>query len=252
MQTNLPPWSQNLQVNIDALKIWLHKNIDSTNKLLLCLACLNKPASLDDIRKISIQAGFKIPASWNMSSLLSRTKGKAIRTPKGWELTPSGFQSLDECGVSVNAGTPKISSGLRTHLEKIKNNETRTFVEEAILCYEYGLFRSAIVMSWISALDGLYNYILENRLTEFNAEARRIDTKWKTAQNRDDLTRMKEADFLDRISSISIIGKNVKEELQNCLKLRNGCGHPNSLKVGQHKTSSHIETLLQNVFEKFS
>jgi len=39
--------------------------------------------------------------------------------------------------------------------------------------------------------------------------------------------------------------------LKTCLDLRNGCGHPNSLKVSVNKSAAHIETLLQNIFEKF-
>jgi hypothetical protein len=79
----------------------------------------------------------------------------------------------------------------------------------------------------------------------------RRDTKWRAAKTVDDLSRMKEFDFLQVISSISIIGKNVKDELEVCLRLRNGCGHPNSLVVGEHKASAHIETLMQNVYQKF-
>jgi hypothetical protein len=63
---------------------------------------------------------------------------------------------------------------------------------------------------------------------------------------------MGEADFLDRIEGISIIGKNAKAQLKAALDLRNGCGHPNSLRVGVNKSAAHIETLLQNVFEKFA
>jgi len=62
---------------------------------------------------------------------------------------------------------------------------------------------------------------------------------------------MKEHDFLDVLESISLIGKNVKQELQQSLQLRNACGHPNSLKIGVNKVSSHIEILILNVFSKF-
>ena len=48
-----------------------------------------------------------------------------------------------------------------------------------------------------------------------------------------------------------IIGKNQKDELLKALKLRNGCGHPNSLKVGSNMVAGHIELLLLNVFEQF-
>jgi hypothetical protein len=62
---------------------------------------------------------------------------------------------------------------------------------------------------------------------------------------------MGEADFLDRLVPIGVIGKNVKDELAKALKLRNGCGHPNSLKIGPNMVTSHLETLLLNVFEPF-
>uniref|UniRef100_UPI001C09C1CE hypothetical protein n=1 Tax=Acinetobacter baumannii TaxID=470 RepID=UPI001C09C1CE len=64
--------------------------------------------------------------------------------------------------------------------------------------------------------------------------------------------RMKEAEFLDRIAAIGMIGKNVKAQLLAGLNLRNGCGHPNSLKVGANAVAAHIEMLLLNVFDKFA
>jgi hypothetical protein len=66
---------------------------------------------------------------------------------------------------------------------------------------------------------------------------------------------VKEADFLDIIGSppLSIIGKNLKEELKNnCLKLRNACGHPSSLQIGENKASAHLEVLILNIFSKFA
>jgi hypothetical protein len=62
---------------------------------------------------------------------------------------------------------------------------------------------------------------------------------------------MNEEKFLERCAAIGIIGKNQKDELLKGLKLRNGCGHPNSLKVGPNAVANHIEILLLNVFEPF-
>jgi hypothetical protein len=107
-------------------------------------------------------------------------------------------------------------------------------------------------MSWIAAVDVLYHEVTKNYLAAFNAEASRVNPKWTPALNEDGLTKMGEGDFLDRLVPIGVIGKNVKEELAKSLKLRNGCGHPNSLKIGQNMVASHLETLLLNVFEKFS
>ena len=48
------------------------------------------------------------------------------------------------------------------------------------------------------------------------------------------------------------IGKNVKLQLINSLDFRNGCGHPNSLKIGPNMVASHIELLVKNVYLPFS
>ncbi|MFQ6548142.1 hypothetical protein AADZ90_009290 [Aestuariibius sp. 2305UL40-4] len=145
----------------------------------------------------------------------------------------------------------QVAVDLRSHLNGITDNETRNFVEEAIKCHEAELYRSAIVMSWLGAMDVLHKFVHANHLAAFNTEAKRVNAKWKPAKTPDDLGKMGEAEFLDRIAAISIIGKNPKEELQKALGLRNGCGHPNTLRVGANKSAAHIETLLQNVFEKF-
>jgi hypothetical protein len=63
---------------------------------------------------------------------------------------------------------------------------------------------------------------------------------------------MKEYDFLQILESISVIGKNVKTELEACLRLRNACGHPNSLRLAEHRVNSHIETLVLNVYARFA
>jgi hypothetical protein len=62
---------------------------------------------------------------------------------------------------------------------------------------------------------------------------------------------MKEHDFLEVIEHISVIGNNVKQLLGVQLKLRNGAGHPNSLKIGPNQAAAHVEVLIQNVFAKF-
>lgn len=104
----------------------------------------------------------------------------------------------------------------------------------------------------LAAVDVLYSEVVAHHLASFNAEAVKVNSKWKPAVNEDGLSRMGEADFLDRLAAIGVLGKNAKEELAKALKLRNGCGHPNSLKVGPNMVASHLETLILNVFEVFA
>jgi hypothetical protein len=176
----------------------------------------------------------------------------AINTTQGWELTDSGREHLRSIGVSaISSAAANVAHDLRSELAKIKDDNTRRFLEEAIKCFEHGFYRSAVIMSWVGAVHVLHAHVHAKYLAAFNAEAARVDVKWKAAKTTDDLGRMKERDFLDRLGALSIIGPNVKTALINCLNLRNGCGHPNSMKIGPNAVASHLETLLLNVFRVF-
>lgn len=235
----------------DELKNWLHKDLERLDKLLLVLATQEGPIGVSNVVDIAVSAGFRVPKKWNVSAILGASKGKAIRTT-GWELTDAGKMHLRTLGVSsINPAAMQVAVDLRNHLSNVTDAQTRDFVEEAIKCHESELYRSAIVMAWLGAMDVLQKHVYQGHLAAFNAEASRVNGKWKTAASRDDIGKMGESDFLDRIEALSIVGKNVKAQLKACLDLRNGCGHPNSLKVSVNKSAAHIETLLQNVFGKF-
>jgi hypothetical protein len=118
-------------------------------------------------------------------------------------------------------------------------------------CFENGQFRAAVVFSWVGAVAVMYAHVVRGCLAGFNAEARRRDSKWKDARNADELGRMREHDFLDVLEAVGSIGKNVKQTLQNqCLSLRNACGHPNSLKISENSVAAHLDILVLNVYSK--
>lgn len=238
----------------EALKELLaRQDLGAKQKLILCLAAEPiSPRKTGEIRDLAMASGLREVRSWNVSDYLSKAKPHAVRTSAGWELTESGRRYvLELAGPILPPVTPLVISALRNQLSAVGNPACRAFVEEAIKAFEVQLYRSAIVLSWVGAVAVLYDYVVAHKLAAFNAEAARRDNKWKVASTPDDLARMKEHEFLQVLASISVIGKNVKDELEVCLKLRNGCGHPNSLVVGEYKTSAHIETLLQNIFSKF-
>lgn len=239
-------------LNPSDLKEWLHRDLKQLDKLLLILATFGGPTSLAALRERARTAGLKIGDRWNPSSTLARSKGLAIKVPDGWELTESGKAYLRNLGVtSLSPSAVQVASDLRAHLARIKNATTHAFVEEAIKCHEAQLYRSAIVMSWLAAVNVLHREVVAHHLAAFNADAKNFNSKWKEAVNEDGLGRMGESDFLDRLSALGVIGKNQKTELKKALDLRNGCGHPNSLRVGQNVVAAHLELLLLNVFEKF-
>ena len=239
-------------LQISDLKKWLHRDLRQLDKLLLILASFDTPVQMSELRTRAVEAGFRLPQKWNPYNVLRRSKGCAIKTSKGWEIGDSGKKRLQELGVQLGGATASIAIDLREQLDDINDGATRQFTEEAIMCFEFGLYRSAIVMSWVAAVSVLHNYVCTRHLDAFNAEAQRVDRRWKTAKTVDDLNRMKESVFLDRLAGLSIIGDDVKRQLKECLNRRNSCGHPNSLTLGASSAAHHLEVLLLNVFTRFA
>lgn len=235
------------------LKDWLHrKELSQADKLLILLSTFDGPTPLKDVLARAESAGLKRKSWANASASLSRLTGLAIHTGRGWEITTSGRQKLANDGiVEGNQGTINLAADLRHHVTSVTDNDVREYLTETVRCYELGLLRSAVVMAWVAAVYILQLNVAKNHLDAFNTEAARIDSRWKVAKSTDDIGRMKEADFLDRLVGIGVIGKNVKAALKECLDRRNACGHPNSYKIGPNIVAAHIETLILNVFSKF-
>ena len=239
-------------LTIADLKRLLHGDYARLDKLLTVLASFDRPCQIAEVKERAHDVGYSIPQTWNVSTYLRRSKGKAIRIPSGWEITDAGRRHLAELGIIPSIPTQAvIATDLRDALPRIRNSDTRSFVEEAVSCYEAGLYRSTIVMSWVGAVAVLHDYIQNHHLAAFNSEALRRNRKWKTATTTDDLGRMRESSFLDIICALSVVGPNVKTELKSCLNRRNACGHPSSLKVAANTAAHHLEVLLLNVFVRF-
>lgn len=221
--------------------------------ILLCLAAEPlAPRQVKEVRQIATSLGLRKAAKWNVSQILGASKPYATGTDEGWELTEDGEIRVAElAGPAVKTRRRRVAAGLRHHLADISEETTRAFVEEGIECLEAGLYRAAVVLTWVGAIAVLQDHVVSEKLKEFNKAAGIRDAKWKASKTQDDLGRMKEHSFLQILQDISVIGKNVRQELEGALRLRNGCGHPNSLQVGEARAAAHVETLVLNVFSKF-
>lgn len=242
-------------LTVEQLKQAVHRaGITKTDSALLCVAAAGaKAASTASVRKLAIEAGIKGAKRINFSSHLSSAEDKVFSSPTGWELTGPGRTYVAGLAAQVLSMSPAASEAqaLRALLPKLSNESAKEFLTEAVVCAEQSLFRAAVVLSWVGAMALLHDAAVSKHLSQLNAEALRRDVKWKTAKVSDDLGRLKESVFLEIAQAISMIGKNVKQELDGCLKLRNACGHPNTLKIGPNKVAAHLETLALNVYVVF-
>lgn len=228
-------------------------SLSRKQQLLLCLAVgADNPKSPSDLRELARGGGIRGAKTWNISAVLASLGGLVARTSNGWELTDRGKSEVRVLLGGASRAAVNALVSLRTAAAMLKSKEVRVFVEESIACAEAGYHRASVVLSWVGALAILYEVVVQNHLIAFNAEAKRRDPKWRDAKTPDDLARMREFDFLQVLEAISLIGKSSKTELEVCLKLRNGCGHPNSLKISDNRVAAHVETLVLNVFLVFT
>jgi hypothetical protein len=224
-------------------------------QLLIFLATGDSPMTVGSMKEVASRCGVRGAAHWNISDILRKSDGAAILTQNGWELTEKGESLVSRL---ARGGLPKLAllrtvANVRQHVGRIESRDTKAFVEEAIRCFESGQFRAAVVLSWVGAVSLIHTHVITNKLNEFNAEARRRNAKWKDARNTDELGRMGEHDFLDVVEAVGLIGRNVKQTLQNqCLNLRNASGHPNSLKISENNVAAHLDTLVLNAYSTFS
>lgn len=239
----------------DAKRIVHGPPLSSRDQLVVVLAMEPiGPLPIQKIKKLCADVGLPRLAKKNLSDILGKSNGRVARTGAGWEIQQPGLQRARELAqaASVNLVVTHSSRSLRGHADVISDSLTKSFVMEAIHCFEAKQYRAAVVFSWAGAVALLHKFVFSKKLTDFNTEATRRDPKWRVAKQQDDLGRMKEHDFLDVCEAIAIIGKNVKQILQNeCLMLRNACGHPNSVSIAENSVASHIEKLIHNVFARF-
>lgn len=243
-------------LNLEEAKRIVHGPKLSNRDQLLVLLSIEPvgPLSVEKIRKRCIHTGLPKLAKKNISDILGKANGTAARTATGWELQQAGAVRVRELAhtVNINLVVSHSSGSLRGHANNISDALTKSFVMEAIHCFEAKQYRAAVVFSWAGAVARLHKHVFSEKILEFNQEASRRDTKWRPAKQQDDLGRMKEFDFLDIAESIGIMGKSVKQILQNeCLVLRNACGHPNSVSIAENSVAAHIEKLIKNVFSRF-
>ena len=239
-------------MEIDLKNLLSKKELSRKEKVLILLTVGDDAEkTISNLRDLAIANGLRETKNWNLSQILKNLGDLVVRLPNGWQLTSKGRSVLEDLGVGFVSPSKSLQPTLRKYADDISKPKVKAFVEEAISAIEFSLYRSAVVLSWVGAVSVLYETVLSGHLAKFNQEASKRFPKWEPAKTADNLTQMKEYNFLQVIYGISLIEKNTKDELEVCLKLRNTCGHPNSHNLGEHRVTSHVETLILNVFAKF-
>ena len=225
--------------------------VSKTDKYLLIVAMHDGPMKSNDIRAVARQNGWRDGANSIPGDYLKQTT-RAIYLPTGWTVTAQCRKELEDRGLFHPTGvlTP-VTQALERYLADVHDPDRARFVEEAIQCVKNAAYRAAIVLTWVGAAYLLYKHVLDNRLDDFNAEARRRNSKWKDAINEDHLAAISESEFLNILEHIRVLTNAEHKELKNCLDRRNTAGHPNSASFQEVTVGAHIHELISKVYAKY-
>lgn len=206
--------------------------------------------------RTQVKQGFesvKLPIpnlSREFKKLSTGRKPTFLKVPAGYVLSKYAEKEIED-KLNGNKPKKKACKTLRSLLTSIEDTSQKHFLQEAIDCFEIGAYRASSIMVWLLTMDILYQWVLNNKLQEFNSA---IDEhgKYKIIISRkQDFTEIKESDFIGLLRQKKIISNDLRKILDEKLGFRNTCSHPNNVVVPESKAISFIDDLFENVIKVF-
>ena len=230
--------------------------------VLLLLAHVEQPAPPMQIKNKGSGIGFRIVTQWNLSAVLkgAAREGLVAQLANGWKLTTPGLRALESHYQAEAPMVAETRHSLKLHLEKINDEQRRAFLDEAVRSFDVKAYRAAIVLSWVGAAHIVQEHIISKHRDTFNVAGAARAAKYAAAgkafsfipvKSIKDFGTVGEADMLQICQDAGILHKAEKQVLEDRLNLRNQCGHPNPIEIGEHTVAHHIEVLMLNIYSKY-
>lgn len=167
-----------------------------------------------------------------------------------WSLTTTGAEHVRQIlGLpSQDIEIENDLSSLKQLVSTLADPDVVDYLNEAIKCLQVDALRATVVFLWSGAVKKLRDNALSCGVTNLTNAILKFDPKAKPIKKLDDLVLIKESVLLLSIQELGLVDKNQRSVLEDCLDLRNKCGHPGKYKVREKKVSSFIEDLVGIVF----
>jgi hypothetical protein len=210
-----------------------------------------------DIRKFYSGLHLAEPSSFGgyIKNLLNQKK--LLKEGSGYKLEIKAREKLNT-SYGKSEITIKVNNLLTSLADTIPDIAERAYYKEALICYNHGSLRAAIVMIWNVAFSHLCDYVLAKRLTDFNVRWQvsfpgMHKKQVKTITTMDDITEeLKESEVLSICRDASIITKNIYNSMHAALGKRNAAAHPSSVVIDQIQTDAYIVDIITNVVQKIA
>ena len=199
--------------------------------------------------KIPKAAKLNLAATLSQSAPFVDTVGK-VGNRFLWSLTSSGethVRELLELPINDIEIENDVSS-LETLISRIGDKDICDYLNEAVKCLQVNALRACIVFLWSGSVKKIRDDIFACGVKNINPAITKFDPRAKPIKKLDDLVLIKESTLLLASQELGLFDKNQRSILEDCLNLRNKCGHPGKYKIGPKKVSSFIEDLVGILF----
>jgi hypothetical protein len=166
-----------------------------------------------------------------------------------WKLTGTGQARVREL-LELPANDIEVENDVTAleGLAKSLDPDVADYIHEALKCLKVDALRAAVVFTWSGAVKKIRDDVFSCGAAAADDAVRKFDPKAKAIKKADDLVLVKESTLLLAAQELGLFDKNERGTLEECLNLRNKCGHPGKYKVGVKKVSSFLEDVIGTVF----
>jgi hypothetical protein len=199
------------------------------------------------------QVGIEKPSNVNpyIATLEKKKPKDVLRDGRGLYL-PKHVKDDFEQRYGQRESTVQITKLLADLPQQVPDLAQRTFLDEALTCFRHEAFRAAMVMAWNLAYHHLCDFVLKNKLAEFNQRwplnypGHHKNTQKQIAKTEDFADELKESEMIAICASARIVSGDMQKVLNIGLHRRNIAAHPSSATITPLQAEAHIEDLVLN------
>jgi site-specific recombinase XerD len=135
---------------------------------------------------------------------------------------------------------------------QLKDSNEIDYLMEAVECFRNGSLRAGVIFIWSASIQSIRQKIINSSdLKEINSELKFIDKGAKEIKNIDSFQFVKDEKIIHLSQRIGLFDKFEKNILiENCLSLRNKCGHPSNYKPEIQKVKAFVEDIINMIYKK--
>lgn len=235
----------------------------SSNSRDICLAAMyyreriesGDPVTVEGLRALIKRARVPKADKLNLADILAKSAPFVETVGKQgnrfiWSLTSSGQEHV-RSSLGLPSKDVEIENDVSTLagiVSAISDSDVADYLGEAIRCLQVNALRATVVFVWAGAVKKLRDEAFACGAMSVTNAVAKFEPKAKPVTKVDDLVLIKESVLLLSLQELGIVDKNQRTVLEDCLDLRNKCGHPGKYKVGQKKVSSFVEDVIGIVF----